>query len=207
MQVFPPAANYTPTDDERALYFLIQTAQGNLRSVGKLISDNYRSETELHALSVAQQTQTTIIVSIASILLVCVAISPIICRIEQRKYMGLKFFLNVEHGHLILLESQVKEFLSLAFSDSSVHTGATHQEMAQKQTGRHFMANMFYDNREIFAGDVHVQSNSSSNLSRDIYGFRKEENDISESESLGNDSFMNLVGVGKRVDKSLASGI
>ena len=53
-------------------------------------------------------------------------ISPIICRIEERKFMGLKFFLNVEPAHILLLEAQVRDFLNLAFSDASVHTGATH---------------------------------------------------------------------------------
>lgn len=42
--------------------------------------------------------------------------------------MGLKFFLNVEQAHLVLLDNQVREFLNLAFSDASVHTGTTHQE-------------------------------------------------------------------------------
>lgn len=99
-----------------------------MRSIGKTISDYYRSETEQHALSVAQTTQLTIIISIASIVLVCIFISPIICRIEQRKYMGLKFFLNVEPAHLVMLDNQIRDFLNLAFSDASVHTGATHQE-------------------------------------------------------------------------------
>lgn len=122
-----------------------------MRAIGKQISDYYRTETEEHALTVANQTQLTIILSIASIVAVCILISPIISRIEQRKYMGLKFFLNVEHNHLTILESQVREFLDLAFSDASVHTGATHQEgnAATTKGAHHTIShahNMFVDN-------------------------------------------------------------
>jgi hypothetical protein len=83
--------------------------------MGKNISTLYREETTDHALSVAGKTQITIIVSIVSIVLVTLFISPIICRIEERKYLGLKFFLSVEHSHLAVLDSQVVEFFSLAF--------------------------------------------------------------------------------------------
>lgn len=75
-----------------------------MRSEGKKISEQYRKETVDHALNVASQTQLTIIISIVAIVVVSVIISPIICRIEERKYMGLKFFLNVEPTHLLLLD-------------------------------------------------------------------------------------------------------
>ncbi len=42
--------------------------------------------------------------------------------------MGLKFFLNVDHAHLQVLDNQVSEFLQLTFADASVHTASTHQE-------------------------------------------------------------------------------
>jgi len=111
----PPSVTYSPTDDERTLYFLIMACQGTLRGVGKNISTYFREETTDHALSVAQKTQITIIISIVSIVLVTMIISPIICRIEERKYLGLKFFLSVEHNYLTVLDNQVTEFFQLAF--------------------------------------------------------------------------------------------
>lgn len=65
--------------------------------------------------------------------------------------MGLKFFLNVEHNHLLIMESQVREFLDLAFSDGSVHTGSTHQEGGVTRPGighaaLSHAANMFIEN-------------------------------------------------------------
>lgn len=117
MKLTNPPSNYTPSDTERMLYYLVRAASGSMRAVGQNISDLYRSETEQHALSVAFQTELTIILSIVSILLVSVVISPVVCRIEERKYTGLKFFLNVEPSHILLLDLQVKEFLDLAFSD------------------------------------------------------------------------------------------
>jgi hypothetical protein len=85
----------------------MQAGSGKMRSVSKVISDRFRQETVDHALSVASQTQLTIIISIVAIIIVSVIISPIICRIEERKYTGLKFFLNVEPSHLEILEDQV----------------------------------------------------------------------------------------------------
>jgi hypothetical protein len=111
----PPSTSYPPNDDERTLYFLIKACQGTLRGMGKNISTYYREETTEHALSVAEKTQITIIVSIVSIVIVTVIISPIICRIEERKYLGLKFFLSVEHEHLAELDMQISEFFQLAF--------------------------------------------------------------------------------------------
>jgi hypothetical protein len=111
----PPSTSYRPNDDERTLYFLIKACQGTLRGMGKNISTYYREETTEHALSVAEKTQITIIVSIVSIVIVTVIISPIICRIEERKYLGLKFFLSVEHEHLAELDMQISEFFQLAF--------------------------------------------------------------------------------------------
>ncbi|TNV87499.1 hypothetical protein FGO68_gene6494 [Halteria grandinella] len=188
MRIEKPPANYTPSDDERSLYFLVQTAQGNLRSIGKQISDFYRTETEEHALSVAKTTQLTIIISIASIVLVVILISPIISRIEQRKYMGLKFFLNVEPAHLILLESQVRDFLNLAFSDASVHTGTTHQENnvfdkhVHKQNKNQFVENDKYNKDR----DMQQQSDTSSS-NNNGNGEKGDNNDKSESDSF--DSF------------------
>ena len=83
--------------------------------MGKNISTYYREETTEHAVSVAEKTQITIIVSIVSIVIVTVIISPVICRIEERKYLGLKFFLSVEHEHLAELDMQISEFFQLAF--------------------------------------------------------------------------------------------
>lgn len=188
MKIDKPPKNYSPSDDERTLYFLVQTAQGNLRSVGKDISDFYRTETEEHALSVAKTTQMTIIISIASIALVVILISPIISRIEQRKYMGLKFFLNVEPGHLILLEQQVRDFLNLAFSDASVHTGTTHQEnnVFDKHNKLHSNKNQFVDNdrfnkdRDRDMGQAQSDTSSSNNGKE---GGERGENDRSESDS------------------------
>lgn len=159
-----------------------------MRSIGKQISDFYRSETEQHALSVAQTTQLTIIISIASIVLVCILISPIICRIEQRKYMGLKFFLNVEPNHLILLETQIREFLNLAFSDASVHTGTTHQEDNVNQKGfkrmenfkNQYMDNEQY-NKDMKNGLASSSSSEDEDNRRDDNGDKIDNNEDSES--------------------------
>ena len=53
-----------------------------MRSVSKILSDRFRQETVDHALSVASQTQLTIIISIVAIILVTGIISPILCRID-----------------------------------------------------------------------------------------------------------------------------
>jgi hypothetical protein len=73
--------NYKPSDGERLLYFLIKGCQNKLRSMGNEISAQFRNETDDHALNVAAKTEITIIVSIVSIILVTLIISPIICRI------------------------------------------------------------------------------------------------------------------------------
>jgi hypothetical protein len=49
--------------------------------MGNEISAQFRNETDDHALNVAAKTEITIIVSIVSIILVTLIISPIICRI------------------------------------------------------------------------------------------------------------------------------
>lgn len=59
-------------------------------------------------------------------MVVSLVISPILARIEERKYIGLKFFIYVEHKYVQDLLFNCDSFLSLAFSDSSVHTGNTH---------------------------------------------------------------------------------
>ena len=82
----------------------------------------YKEETEQNALDVAQKTLITIVVSIGAILVVSMVISPIICRIEERKYTGLKFFLNVEHAHITHHDQQDRDFLALAFQEASVRT-------------------------------------------------------------------------------------
>lgn len=108
-----PQEGYKPTDDERLIYFLAKGGQGNLRGDGKIISTQYRLETNAHALKVADQTQLTIIISIVAIVLVSLIISPIFCRIEERKYMGLKFFLQVKNKDMATLDEQVCEFMQL----------------------------------------------------------------------------------------------
>ena len=78
---------------------------GNLRSVGKTIADFYKDETSQSALDVASKTQITIIVSIISIIVVAAIISPIFCRIEDRRFLALKFFLNVKQKDVQLLDN------------------------------------------------------------------------------------------------------
>lgn len=84
IKITEPPRGYRPTDDERLLYFLIKACQNRLRSQGNVISTEFRLETNEHALNVASKTQITIIVSIVSIILVTLIISPIICRIQER---------------------------------------------------------------------------------------------------------------------------
>ncbi len=93
MSRFEPPAGYSPTQDERLIYYLNKGGQGPLRGEGKIISTYYREETCGHALKVAEQTQLTIIISIVAIVVVSLIVSPIFCRIEERKYMAVKFFL------------------------------------------------------------------------------------------------------------------
>jgi multidrug efflux pump subunit AcrB len=45
---------------------------------------------------VAEKTLLTIILSIVSITVVSLIITPMMCRIEMRKFIGLRFFLLVE---------------------------------------------------------------------------------------------------------------
>jgi hypothetical protein len=52
-QILPPPANYSPSVDERTLYFLIYTAQGNLRVEALNVANTFISLTNQDALLVA----------------------------------------------------------------------------------------------------------------------------------------------------------
>lgn len=103
MSIKETPKNYNPSDKERIVFFLIKNAQSYLRYYDQVYSNKYKEETIEHALSVTTQTQITIIISIAAIFIVSIVISPVLCRMEERKYIGLKFFIFVEHSHIAIL--------------------------------------------------------------------------------------------------------
>ena len=42
-----------------------------------------------------------------AIIIVSLIVSPIFCRIEERKYMALRFFLQVQSKDMVILDQQV----------------------------------------------------------------------------------------------------
>ena len=42
-----------------------------------------------------------------------VIVSPVVCRIEERKYLGLRFFLEVEQTHIRVMLGNCEEFQGL----------------------------------------------------------------------------------------------
>ena len=88
-----------------------------MRNYDQVFSNHYKNETIDHALSVTSQTQITIIISIVAIVIVSGIVSPIMSKIEERKYIGLKFFVHVQHTHIVILLQSCENFMNLAFLD------------------------------------------------------------------------------------------
>ena len=61
-------------------------------------------------------------------MVVTAVISPIISKIEERKFMSLRFFISINGNQIGLLIKQASDFLSLAFAEVSVHTVLTQLE-------------------------------------------------------------------------------
>eukprot|EP00347_Sterkiella_histriomuscorum_P006361 403353053 len=133
--------SYVPTDNERTFFFASENAKDAIRVQIRAAKDLYAYDITLHAEQSALSTQTTIIISICSILIVGIIVTPLLTRIVDRQYIALKFFISVHPETLVQLTQkcyqcliEVNELLSLKSNNHSKHLTNGYGILANNET-------------------------------------------------------------------------
>lgn len=84
MSLSPTPPGYQPTDQERNIYYVVENSGGSIRLQEYAIKEQYINETTLDVDNNRSQSKLTIIISIASIMVVSIIVAPLLSKISQR---------------------------------------------------------------------------------------------------------------------------
>eukprot|EP00347_Sterkiella_histriomuscorum_P022071 403331786 len=106
-------SNYVPKSEEQTLFFAVINANGVIREHNWIFMDKYVSETKDNTELRLQQSVILTILSVITILIVSLVISPIISKTEERKYNALIFFLRIPKDQINVYIQRCEDCLKL----------------------------------------------------------------------------------------------
>eukprot|EP00347_Sterkiella_histriomuscorum_P001462 403371946 len=106
-------SKYIPSLEEQTLFFTVINANGVIREFNNVFVDNYIEETKVNSEQRLQQSVILTILSVITILIVSLVISPIISQTEERKYNALVFFLRIPQDQILIYIQRCQDCLKL----------------------------------------------------------------------------------------------
>ncbi|CDW78770.1 UNKNOWN [Stylonychia lemnae] len=124
--------NYRPTQDEQSIYFLIENGiKGILSSVG--ITINYFvKDAEDHSKQNISSTEIVTIVSIITIMVVGIIFTPIFSKSEIRRYLAIKFFLNLDQFVVQQMKRNVDHCQTILDEKKQNHVSQEYQKFMKE---------------------------------------------------------------------------
>ncbi|CDW83114.1 UNKNOWN [Stylonychia lemnae] len=93
---FNTSSAYVPTEIERNIFFVIANSLDAIREHLQIEIEYYSRDIKDHSEESKASTETTIIISVCSILFVGLIVTPLLSRIVDRQYQALQFFLLID---------------------------------------------------------------------------------------------------------------
>ncbi|CDW88868.1 pas domain s-box family protein [Stylonychia lemnae] len=112
-------AAYRPSIDEQTIFFAVINGNSVIRQYNWVFLSNYISETKGNSDTRLQQSMILTIISVFTIFIVALVISPIISKTEERKYYALRFFLKIPRDKIQLYIAKCENCLRLEEESNS----------------------------------------------------------------------------------------
>ena len=111
---------YSPTTQEQTLWFALQNGLLPLRAAALDSCSLYAVDAQDHVNSSVSTALLTSVLSIVSIVLIGLVLSPLLTKAETRRIMALKYFLTIPRVYLVQMVDNIERYC-MHFRDEAVY--------------------------------------------------------------------------------------